>query len=434
MDYALQFFLELWALTLEMAPYLLLGFGVAGILRVFVAPETIRHHLGERGFGQVFKATALGVPLPLCSCGVLPLATGLRKQGASKGATTAVLASTPQTGADSILATAAMLGWPLSILRAVVAFLSGLASGWGVDRFVKDTQPLEDVQEGGRGAEVAKPSAETQPVRVRIMTAARYAFITLPEDLSRSVIIGLAVAAAVVVFLPPQALEPLAQVPGLAYLAVTLIALPMYVCSVGSIPVAFALVAQGLSPGAGLIFLIAGPATNSVNIVAVYRLLGKKALAIFLATMLVLAWLSGWLFDVLAPRAWVDAEEAHREMLPQWLAFAAAVLMLGLFAWVESRELLARVRSGIWGKDSQQEGGSNSASATEREPDFCARVEGMECPSCASKIRSSLARAFALERLDLDSETGDLRLWSRKPAPASDEVASVVRKAGYRLG
>ena len=129
MDIALDILVASWSVLAEMSPYLLFGFFVAGVLSVFISADWVEHHLGGRGLGQVFKASLFGVPLPLCSCGVLPVAASLRRQGASRGATTAFMLSTPQTGVDSIAVTYGLLGPFVAVVRPLAAFVTGLVGG-----------------------------------------------------------------------------------------------------------------------------------------------------------------------------------------------------------------------------------------------------------------------------------------------------------------
>ncbi|MDE5959958.1 MAG: permease, partial [Muribaculaceae bacterium] len=122
-----EFLATFWAMLCEMAPYLLLGFLFAGMLHAFLPASFYNRHLGRPGFWSVAKAAMFGVPLPLCSCGVIPTAMSMRRQGASRAATVSFLISTPQTGVDSILATGSLLGWPLALIRPIAAFATALA-------------------------------------------------------------------------------------------------------------------------------------------------------------------------------------------------------------------------------------------------------------------------------------------------------------------
>jgi uncharacterized membrane protein YraQ (UPF0718 family) len=140
-DWLFKFMHEFWEVLGEMAPYLLFGFLVAGILSVYISQKFVERHLGGRGFWAVLKASLFGIPLPLCSCGVIPVAASLRKQGAGKGAVTSFLISTPQTGVDSILVTLSLLGPVYAIFRPVASFIKGVIGGMAVSIFDPEDKP-----------------------------------------------------------------------------------------------------------------------------------------------------------------------------------------------------------------------------------------------------------------------------------------------------
>ncbi|NTV67185.1 MAG: permease, partial [Chlorobaculum sp.] len=121
-----------WATLLDAAPFVLLGFFVAGLFKAFMSDDFIGTHLGGNGIGSILKASAIGVPIPLCSCGVLPAAAGLRKQGAGKGPVASFLISTPETGVDSIAISWALLDPVMTVVRPVAGFLTAVAAGVAV--------------------------------------------------------------------------------------------------------------------------------------------------------------------------------------------------------------------------------------------------------------------------------------------------------------
>ncbi len=174
---------EAWGVLGEMAPYLLFGFAMAGILSVFIPPETVERQLGKRSLWSVFKATVFGIPLPLCSCSVIPVAASLRKHGATRGATAAFLLSTPQTGVDSIMVTLGLLGPVVAIFRPIVALIAGLAGGSLVA--MADSHGADGSGEVEACEDACCASADTQSKPVR---AFRYAFITLPEDIGKALL------------------------------------------------------------------------------------------------------------------------------------------------------------------------------------------------------------------------------------------------------
>ena len=345
-----------WDLVAEMAPYLLFGFAVAGLLHVLIRRDFVERWLGKPGLGGVIKASVLGVPMPLCSCSVIPVAASLRKSGATRGATASFLSSTPQTGVDSILATYALLGGVFTAVRIFVAFVCGIVTGYLIEVFCKD-QAAEDESherppEGSRipmlaptpGAPSldlrdfphAKPTTPNsccaqQPKPKRSpMEALRYGFITLPADLANALIIGLVLAGLITTLMPDDLLTGSLSTGPLAFLLATAISLPLYVCATASIPMAYALMAAGLSPGAALVFLIAGPATNTATIVTVWKMLGRSATAIYLGSLLVISWLAGWLFNAaLSHEVETAAMHAHEALHPSLWQHGSGVLLLG---------------------------------------------------------------------------------------------------------
>jgi uncharacterized protein len=311
-----------WQVVLMMAPYLLLGFAVAGALSVVLTPAWVVRHLGRRGVGQVVKAALLGVPLPLCSCGVIPLAFSLRKAGAGKGATVSFLASTPQTGVDSILLTYSLLGPIITVLRVVAAFVSGIVAGlltdWvcGEDAAapaaaqpaklkacccggdVKPAPPAATI--GGASCCAAKAAPAGKMARDKPsawLRALRTGFVTLPRDMARPLFLGVLVSG-VVSGLVPDGFFSGSLPPGFAAYALALaIGIPLYVCSASSVPIAATFIHMGVSPGAAMVFLISGPATNAAGIVAMWRQIGRAGTAAYLGAIGLVSILSGVLLD-----------------------------------------------------------------------------------------------------------------------------------------
>jgi uncharacterized membrane protein YraQ (UPF0718 family) len=317
------FLKETWWLTSEMAPYLVLGFTIAGLLRVFFTEEWVRRHLGQKGLYQIFKAVVIGIPLPLCSCGVIPVAAGIRRQGGQRGAVAAFTAATPQTGVDAIAATVGLLGWVFAIVRVFIAFLNGLVAGLVVERWgdgpdkapaPKETEP-EDCCAGDSkscccSSEEPEPAGESccqgsgddsksapRSSRTKFASGLKFGLVTLPGDLFGALIIGLLLAGVISAFVPQ---EFFASIPGGqfgVYLGMTLLSLPLYICSTGSIPMAYSFLAAGMSPGAVLIFLIAGPASNTATVTSLWKIIGPRATVGYILSIIATCWVTAIVID-----------------------------------------------------------------------------------------------------------------------------------------
>lgn len=345
-----EFLRNCWNLTAEMAPYLLLGFAVAGLLHWLIRKELVRRWLGEPGFGGVFRASVVGVPMPLCSCSVIPVAASLHKSGASRGATASFLSSTPQTGVDSILATYGLLGGAFTIVRVLVAFISGFVSGVLVDLFARKEETKETPEtisltpkplaqlapelSFSNLTPVKPPPPHPQEPKRTAKDAWHYGTITLPSDLGIALLTGLLLAGLITTLMPEGFLSGSIGAGLTSFVVATLISLPLYVCSTGSIPMAYALMTAGLSPGAALVFLIIGPATNTATIVAVLSMLGRKATAIYIISLVVISWTAGWIFNQSFEAASLADHSHHHEGLhPAHWQHASAALLLALFAY-----------------------------------------------------------------------------------------------------
>jgi uncharacterized membrane protein YraQ (UPF0718 family) len=287
-----------WQVLGEMAPYLLLGFIIAGVLHVLVSPAWVQRHLGGRGIMPVIKATLFGVPLPLCSCGVIPVTAGMYRQGASRGATTAFLLATPQTGVDSIAATYALMGPVFGIVRPLVALITGILGGAIIDKTVHDDAPAES-PDVATTCNTCDDDHDDQPKGSAQLRALRYGLVTLPGDIATALIIGVIVAGVIGAVVQQGALTPYLGGGIVAMLIMMIIGLPIYVCSTASIPLAVAFMHLGASPGAALMFLITGPATNAATMSVTWKLLGRKTTVIYLLVVAASALAGGYMLDAI---------------------------------------------------------------------------------------------------------------------------------------
>ncbi len=462
---ALTTFLHaLLALLLEMAPWLLLGFGAAGVLHVFVPGKIYRRFLSGRNFRSVFWAAMLGVPLPLCSCGVIPMGMGLRKDGASRGASVSFLISTPQTGVDSILATWALLGLPFAVIRPLTAFLTGILGGTLVNHWVpEDSLPepsLECADENRSGADSVPGASFLRKIGI----ALHYGFVEMMQDIGKWLTLGLVVAAGITVLIPDGFLAALSEkTPFLGMLAILLLAVPMYVCATGSIPIAAVLIAKGVSPGAAFVLLMAGPATNAAAMLIVGKVLGRKTLAIYLSAIFLGAIASGLAIDLLCPPEWfalnfsAAPDPACCGGIAWWKTVCAAFLVLLLLnALIFRRDgafsirRLSRILAGAASADSVS---SDSAVPAASEPVLSPenrsqdpqmkgkemsensqvrnyRVNGMTCNHCRNFVEKSIRSVSGVEDVNV-SLSESLAVVSGPALP--EDVIHVVEDAGFEI-
>lgn len=374
--------LAVWEVALQMAPWLLFGFFAAGLMSLFVSPEIVSRFLGRAaGKKAVWLSVLLGVPLPLCSCGVLPLAVGLKRGGASKGAVAAFLISTPQTGLDSFFATGSLLGWCFAVVRPLVAALTGIVGGTLIQCVDTDARTVQPCAEEGGGT-------ARKGLWKSVATVFAYGYGTLLKGVAPALLLGLFLSALITVFVPESFFD--ASFLGndwIAFPVMLLIGMPMYVCSTASIPVALALMAKGISPGAALIFLIVGPALNGASLTMLLQILGKKCMAVYLLVIAVAALLSGMLLNGI---------DAQWSLLPTYTAtcagacssgcavtagakVACAVILFALLTWhlvVKCVVQKLRMRDG-----------TSARTADVRR----VTIKGMRCDHCRSVVKKCLA-------------------------------------------
>ena len=343
-DIVIEIVRESWHVLAEAAPFVLFGFFVAGLLKAFVPDSFMARHLGKKSVGSVFKASVIGVPLPLCSCGVLPAALGLRKQGASKGATTAFMISTPETGVDSMAVTYALIDPIMTVIRPLAASITAVFAGVLVNAFPekeKDFLPMNAVVAhahdnngcgcGGSGCDVSvEPGL---PGRFR--QGMNYAFNEMISDIGRWLLLGVLVAGIISAVIPEDALDNYVGGGLFSYLVMLVVALPLYVCATASTPIAASLLLKGISPGAALVFLLAGPATNGATITVMLKTLGKRAAGLYVFSIVICSLLLAWGTDAFYSAIGLDIRAVVSEVgetFPEWVGMACAVVLLLLVA------------------------------------------------------------------------------------------------------
>jgi hypothetical protein len=326
-EYIKILIVKFWLTMTEMSPYLLFGFLVAGILSVFISARTVERHLGSRGFWSILKASLFGVPMPLCSCGVIPVSMSLYKHGASRGATISFLLSTPQTGLDNIFIIYSLLGPVFAVFSPIVAMVSGLFGGTMVSIF--DRQPTQQNQP------CKEDCCNETKKENRILKALRYAFLILPSDIGRAMLVGLIIAAIISASVPDDFFSTYLAAGGgiLAMVVMMAVGIPMYVCSAASVPIAAALIEKGLNPGAAMVFLMTGPATNAAGITTIWSLLGKKTAIVYLISIVISAFTAGLVLDMIFRGLPKGAVHIHGAMLPGWFGNLCAIVLLAVLGW-----------------------------------------------------------------------------------------------------
>ena len=410
---------EIFDLINGMAPYLLLGFFLAGVMHAFVPQTLYRRYLGGHSFRAVLNAALLGIPLPLCSCGVIPTAMSLRKEGASKGATVSFLISTPQTGVDSIIATYSLMGLPFALIRPLVALVTSLLGGCLVNKL--DDKESPEVQQ--RASSVAEDVAQKSFVQ-RMKSAFRYAFVEMMQDIGRWLLLGLVVAGLITVFVPDSFFALFADKPLLSMLLVLAFAVPMYLCATGSIPIAVALILKGLSPGTALVLLMAGPAVNVASMLVISKVMGKKTLALYLLSIVSGAIFFGLGIDYLLPREWFATPLAYihdcHEHGMSWFNLSCLVVLLLLLA----NAFIQRYRK------PQTCGCHVGCACHDEEKVWTVTVKGMSCNHCKANVEKAILKVEGVERVDINLSDGQTVIYGTFD---KDNVRKSVEAIGFEM-
>ena len=352
----LEFLSNFWILLNSIAFFILIGVLIAGIFKLLLPDAFIKKHLGEHNFMANIKAAILGIPLPLCSCSVIPFVSALKKSGASRSAILTFLISTPITGADSILATYGVFGWLFTIYRVLTSVIISLLAGLLTLLLVKDDTAPSSADNSA--AMQFKPAADQSrhivgiPLNINIVKAEErknllqkilsYAFDDIYKDIARSLMIGLILGALIVTFMPENLAEYISANPLMNYVLILAVSIPLYVCATASIPLGLSLLSAGFSPGAAFIFLTAGPATNTITMSVVLKTLGKTSLLIYLSSVIIGSLMFGFFFD-----------SFFSESLGQMLIIDEQEEQAGFIAQVSSVILLYLSLKYIFNKDAK---------------------------------------------------------------------------------
>ncbi len=397
-------------LLLEMAPYLLFGFLFAGILNEFFSTEKLAEHLGQSNTRSVFKSALFGIPLPLCSCGVIPPTMTLRKNGASRGSVISFLIATPTSGVDSIMATWSLLGPFFAVYRVFASFVAAVFSGISTNLLDK----TKDEQK--------QPASAHDNRRKRTGLAGRvgrifhYAYFELLGEIGKWLVIGLLIGGAITYFIPDDFFSNNVLTEWQAILVMLVIGLPLYVCATGSIPIAAALFMKGLNPGAAFVFLLAGPATNAVTLTVIGRYLGRRTVMIYLTTLIISSIGLGLLLDFLWQYTGYQMElltHGSHQLLPGWLQIGSGVILTGLpaFYYIRNSRLF-------------------SANKEWSDMQTVYRVSDMTCNNCVNHVSNALKSVKGVTGVegDLSSKNIFVRHDDNVSKP---EMEKAIREAGY---
>ncbi len=408
---------EIFSTYISIAPYLFLGLLFAGLLHVVFKKDFVAKHLGKNNLFSVIKAAILGVPLPLCSCGVIPTALFLRKKKASKGATLSFLISTPQTGIDSIIATYGMMGPIFAIFRPLAAFVTGIVGGI-VTNFVekKDEPETLNIEEKFEcdTCDVEEPHSHT--VLERVTSGLNYAFVEFLDDITIQLIVGIIIAGFISFLIPDNFFADFGGGGFGGMLLMIAVGIPLYVCATASIPIAVSLILKGISPGAAFVFLVVGPATNAATITLISRALGKKLIAIYLTVISVFAILGGlllnYIFDIVGKPEMLMTH--HHEDISLF-----SKILIGVFSILLFLSIFRKIRN----KFKKPELGDEI-------PNKTFLIEGMTCNHCVANVKDSLIKIEGVQKVRINL--------AKKNAVVdgdydSNKIKAAITEAGYKV-
>ncbi len=392
----------------EMSVYLLLGFLFAGILHVLVPQQLFSKYLSQNNGMSVLYATLFGIPLPLCSCGVIPTAMALYKEGASKGAVVSFLIATPQTGVDSIIATYSLLGLPFAIIRPVVACVTSVFAGLVTNVFTstKHIPPLVPTS-------THKPVGKISLVP-KIKAILRYGYVEMMEDIGKMLLFGLIIAGLITYFVPDNFFLLFGNNTLLTMLLVLLVAIPMYVCATGSIPIAIALMMKGMSPGTALVLLMAGPAANIASMLVIGKVLGKKTFVLYLTTLIIGAIGAGLFIDNFLPASWFDVSNfttsMHHHGSFYYFKVGCSIILLLLF----TNTLVFKKREN-----------------TNTQPTaHVFKIDGMTCNHCKTNATQAIGKLASVKNVTVDIRSGFAYVEGN---PTDEEIKVAVESIGFKF-
>ncbi len=429
---------EIIHLINEMSPYLLLGFLLAGLMHSFIPGRYYTKFLAKKSFRSVINAALFGIPLPLCSCGVIPTAMSLRKEGASKGAVASFLIATPQTGVDSIIATFSLMGLPFAIVRPIASLLTAVFGGAMVN--ITDDSKEKSVETNGKHDD---HKHEHEGFFAKLREALEYAYIEMMEDIGKWLVIGLVIAGLITVFVPAEMFAIFNGNTLASMLLVLCIALPMYLCATGSIPIAVALMMKGLTPGAALVLLMAGPACNFASMLVIRKVLGVRTLITYLASIIVGSIAFGYMIDYLQFNGIVNFlehltyQQACCTEGDGWFEWACTILMiLMLVNAIVLPKLGLRKAHHCHCHDGHHHDEDSCSCGCESEECHSEQnvvkyiVEGMNCNHCRTNAEKALQQVEGVESATVDLASKEAVV---KGSATEEQLKQAIEAIGFEL-
>jgi uncharacterized protein len=410
---------EIFKTYIDIAPYLFIGLFFAGLLHIIFKKDFVAKHLGEGNFLAVVKAAVMGVPLPLCSCGVIPTALYLRRQNASKGSTLSFLISTPQTGVDSIIATYGMMGPVFAIFRPLAAFVMGIAGGAITNALTKnEDEVMKEVKHECSSCHVDKPEPKT--IWDKLRSGMNYAFKDFLDDIALQLIVGIILAGLISFAIPDNFFEKFGGNGIAGMLIMIAFGIPLYVCATASIPIAVSLMLKGISPGAAFVFLVVGPATNAATIALIGNALGRKMVTIYLTVISVFAlgfgFLLNWIFSILGKSTDLKMM-SHEHGVPWYIkvltVLFSMLLLASLFRKIRKKKPVQKMK--------KMEIRMNLKTF---------KIEGMTCNHCVANVKNAIESVQNVQNVEVSLTDknavvqGDFN---------EDEVKEAITKACYKV-
>lgn len=441
-DILQEFIFQLSYLVNAMSPYLLLGFLFAGMLKVWFPQKWIDRYMGKNNVRSVINTALLGIPLPLCSCGVIPTGISFYKNGASKGSSVSFLISTPQTGIDSVLVTYSLLGLPFALLRVIIALITGVLGG--IITNLTSTNNTREIKDTPKVCCASNNSKKNNS----IMRVLKYGFHEFLMDIAKWLVIGILIAAMLSTFIPDDFFSLYMNNELLSMLTILIASVPLYLCATASVPIAAVLMLKGLSPGAALILLMAGPATNAATITVIKKVFGNKTLFSYLGSIIGGAFIFGLLINHLLPAQWftmISSSHLHHqhELLPQWLKVSSSILMISLILYGYVKKYMENRKAKqenpvkpllIHSPLSQLQDASplftnQQFSFAGNLKNYQYRVEGMSCSHCKASVENNLKKINGISSVIATPSQNTVKIY----ASSIDEnlIKQAIEDLGY---